>query len=119
MFSEFEGDFDFDFDADDCDEAEDEDDLDTRDADDSRDERFVALRTSQIGSSRPLAFAPAVRRAKFPTQFRVAGGKAAAASLTPEEELLKLARSIQADVEAMRAELNELREEVRSAPRRQ
>ena len=130
---DFDFDFDFDFDGDDCDEDCDEDeDHGQHDAEDDgdRDERFVLRRDSRsrAGRGKALGFSLAIPAAKpaSPARFFLSGGAAPVAArlaatapaLTAEEELLQLARGIQADVEAMRAELNELRQEVQSAPRR-
>ncbi|QDV09789.1 hypothetical protein Poly30_53490 [Planctomycetes bacterium Poly30] len=103
-----------------CDDECAEDEIEEIEEEAPRDDRFVAgphfgsqMSTSDASGSRLMLVGPQ-------TAYVLAGQPPATApAVAAEAELLELARQIQADVQAMRAELNELRSEVLGAPRRQ
>lgn len=90
-----------------------------REVQEGRDARFVRANLFPSASRVPTTIAP---KALFPGRMRLASNtllpRTVPAAPTGQQQLLELALEIQAEVEAMRAELSELRAEVAAAPRR-
>lgn len=106
----------------DCVEEEIEEEIEEEEVHETHDKRFVQGLSAPhtVDFIRPTQALPARDGFVLASQNSPLGNfpGTAPAAPTAEQQLLELARQIQADVQAMRAELDELRAEVLGAPRR-